>query len=184
MAEFPDHPFWDFSLQIYMTKGVAQACLELQDAHDIDVNVLLFSLWVGTSRRGALTTSQMKTLTDAVDIWHKDIVRGLRAVRTGMKESSFYEDGALTESIRQRIQKTEIDCEHIEQLILAAALDLKADSKRSDNLCLKDALSNMGTYLRTFTDISENDRKNVVYIAGAAFPRLVGDIYPISHKMF
>ncbi len=184
MTVFPNHPFWDFSLQIYMMEGVGKACLELQNAHDVDVNVLLFCLWVGTSVRADLTTSQMQTLIEAVDIWHKDIVRGLRAVRTGMKNSSFYEDGALTESVRQRIQKTEIDCEHIEQLILAAALDLKADSKRSDNLCLKDALSNMGTYLRTFTDISENDRKNVVYIAGAAFPRLVGDIYPISLKMF
>ncbi|MEE2661772.1 MAG: TIGR02444 family protein [Pseudomonadota bacterium] len=184
MAEFPDHPFWDFSLQIYMTKGVAQACLELQDTHDIDVNVLLFCLWAGASRQGTLTTSQMKIITDSVDIWHKDIVRGLRAVRTGMKDSRFYEDDALTESVRQRIQKTEIDCEHIEQLILAGALDLKTDRKRSDKLRLQDALSNMGIYLRTFTDISEKDRENVVYIAGAAFPSFVGDIYPISLEIF
>jgi len=162
-----------------MTEGVGSACLELQNAHDLDVNVLLFCLWVGASQRGVLTTFQMKTLTNTVDIWHKDIVRGLRAVRTSMKYSSFYEDGALTESVRQRIQKAEIDCEHIEQLILAAALNLKSDNKRCDKVCLKDALSNMGLYLKTFTNITEKDRQNIVYIAQVAFPGLVGDIYPL-----
>jgi len=184
LAEFPNHPFWDFSMKTYMTDGVGPACLELQNAHKVDVNVLLFCLWVGVSRRGTLTNSQMKTLTGAVEIWHKDIVRGLRAVRTGMKGSSFYGDGALTESVRQQIQKAEIDCEHIEQLILATALDLKADSKRSDKMCLKDALSNMGIYLSRFTNISEKDRENVVFIAGVAFPSLVSDIYPISLELF
>jgi len=183
LAEFPDHPFWDFSLEIYMTEGVGPACLELQNAHDLDVNVLLFCLWVGTSQRGLLTTFQMKTLTDAVDIWHKDIVRGLRTVRTGMKYNSFYEDVALTESVRQRIQKAEIDCEHIEQLILAATLDLKPDKTRCDKLCLKDALSNMGLYFKTFTNITEKDRQNIVCIVRAAFPGLAGDIYPLSFEV-
>ncbi|MEC9208556.1 MAG: DUF2390 domain-containing protein, partial [Pseudomonadota bacterium] len=42
MSEFPDHPFWDFSLDVYMSKGVGAAFLELQRAHELDVNILLF----------------------------------------------------------------------------------------------------------------------------------------------
>lgn len=38
---FPDHPFWDFSLEVYPREGVGAACLALQARHEIDVNVLL-----------------------------------------------------------------------------------------------------------------------------------------------
>jgi uncharacterized protein (TIGR02444 family) len=39
--EFPDHPFWDFSLQVHQCLGVPEACLELQTRHGLDVNMLL-----------------------------------------------------------------------------------------------------------------------------------------------
>ena len=80
MAEFPDHPFWDFSFDVYMSEGVGAACLELQDAHELDVNILLFCIWVGASGRGSLTTDQMSTVTGAVADWHHEVVRALRTV--------------------------------------------------------------------------------------------------------
>ena len=73
------------SLPPVSSNGVGAACLELQDAHELDVNVLLFCLWCGASGRGALTADEMKIATDAVHAWHHDIVRALRAVRTLMK---------------------------------------------------------------------------------------------------
>ena len=54
MSDFPDHPFWDFSLIVYMTPGVGPACVALQEAHELDVNIVLFCLWAGASGRGAL----------------------------------------------------------------------------------------------------------------------------------
>lgn len=170
MAEFPDHPFWDFSLDVYMSDGVGVACLELQDAHHLDVNILLFCQWFGASGRGALTAAQMKTVTDAVRVWHHDVVRALRAVRTLMKGGMDPAPVDLAESLRQRIQKTEIDCEHTEQLMLAASIETAVDDARSSEDRLADAVSNISEYFQTFEGVlSDRDRVNLCVILGVAF---------------
>ena len=175
MAEFPDHPFWDFSLEVYMSDGVGPACLELQDAHELDVNVLLFCMWVGASGRGALTVEQMETVAGAVHEWHEDIVRVLRALRTRMKGGMAHAPAELAESLRQRIQKTEIDCEHTEQLMLAGAVELPVEENRSPDARLSDAVSNTSAYFRTFAgDASARDRTNIALMLAVAFRDLSG----------
>jgi len=123
MAGFPDHPFWDFSLRVYGGEGVAPACLELQEAHGVDVNFLLFCCWLAASGRGGVGAAEIARLHAAAAGWHGEIVRGLRAVRKRLKQPVGGEDRALALSLRQRLQKIEIDAEHIEQLMLAAAGD-------------------------------------------------------------
>jgi len=176
LAEFPDHPFWDFSLDVYMSDGVGAACLELQDAHELDVNVLLFCLWCGASGRGALTADEMKTVTDTVHAWHHDIVRALRAVRTLMKGGMAPAPADLAESLRQRIQKTEIDCEHTEQLMLAAAIETKVDDTRTGDGRLADAVSNVSRYFQSFgAKASAQDRQNIAVMLRVAFRDLGPD---------
>jgi len=169
MAEFPDHPFWDFSLKVYMAGGVGQACLELQDAHELDVNVVLFCLWVGASGRGALDDTQMSDVLGAVHDWHHNIVRELRTVRTYMKGGVGLAPTEITESLRQRIQKTEIDCEHAEQLMLAASIDLEEVPDRKTDDRLVDAVENISKYFRTFGTVSDADRENLAHILCVAF---------------
>ena len=153
-----------------MSDGVGAACLELQDAHELDVNVLLFCLWCGASGRGALTADEMKIATDAVHAWHHDIVRSLRAVRTLMKSGMEPAPAHLAESLRQRLQKTEIDCEHTEQLMLAAAIETTVDVTREDDLRLVDAVSNVSQYFQLFgAKASAQDRQNVVVMLRVAF---------------
>ena len=176
MAEFPDHPFWDFSLDVYMSEGVGAACLDLQDAHELDVNVLLYCMWVGASGRGAITADQMSVVTGAVAEWHHEVVRALRAVRVRMKGGVGESPADLTESLRQRIQKAEIDCEHTEQLMLATSLDLSADEERAPADRLADAVSNISAYFDTFGTVSENDRKNLGVILKVAFRDIPGDV--------
>jgi uncharacterized protein (TIGR02444 family) len=120
MTSFPDHPFWDFSLRVYGSEGVAPACLVLQEAHGIDVNVLLLCCWLGASGRGAVGQDGIGGIVETVSAWHGEIVRGLRAVRKRLKEPVGGEDRDLALSIRKQVQKIEIDAEHIEQLTLAA----------------------------------------------------------------
>lgn len=170
MAEFPEHPFWDFSLSVYMSEGVGVACLDLQDAHELDVNVLLFCMWLGASGRGGLTTAEMKTVTDAVQDWHHDVVRELRAVRVRMKGGMSPAPADLSESLRQRIQKTEIDCEHTEQLMLAGAIDKDADDSRADSARLADAVANTAEYFGVFGGVATDaDRSNIAHMLGVAF---------------
>ena len=40
--------FWRFSLALYARPGVAEALIALQDRAGLDVNLILFGLWVGT----------------------------------------------------------------------------------------------------------------------------------------
>ena len=121
--QFPDHPFWDFSLATYGRDGVADACIALQEAHGADVNILLFCAWAGCSGV-RLDRAQIEAACSAVRGWHEEVVRPLRSVRRRLKSAL---DGSppseLQMALRARIQKIEIDAEHIEQLRLAALAD-------------------------------------------------------------
>ena len=176
LSDFPEHPFWDFSLDVYMSDGVGQACLELQNAHELDVNILLFCMWVGASGRGSLTAPQMAVVTNSVKEWHQDVVRALRAVRVRMKREIGSAPEALSESLRQRIQKTEIDCEHAEQLMLAASIDLVEDNASEISDRLVACVSNISTYFSSFGEVSEVDRANLSLILKAAFRELGADL--------
>lgn len=145
MTDFPDHPFWDFSLQVYGSEGVAPACLQLQEAHGIDVNILLLCCWLGASGRGAVGTEGIAKIAEAASAWHDEIVRGLRAVRKRLKEPVGGEDRDLALSIRKQVQKIEIDAEHIEQLMLAAAAESLPAAAPGDPA--EDARANAETYL-------------------------------------
>lgn len=173
MSDFPDHPFWDFSLSVYMTPGVGPACVALQEAHELDVNIVLFCLWAGASGRGALDAADMAAAAGAVAVWHAEVVRPLRAVRTRMKGGMPPAPGPLAESLRQRIQKVEIDCEHTEQLMLAGALDRPADESRSPAARARDAAANIARYCAHIGCApTDSDRRQFAAILGVAFPAL------------
>ena len=42
---------WEFSLSVYGKSGVPDACLTLQNSHCLDVNLVLFCLWLATDSR-------------------------------------------------------------------------------------------------------------------------------------
>ena len=145
-ADFPDHPFWDFSLRVYGSDGVPEACLALQERHGIDVNVMLYCCWLGASGRGALDAGEIAAVCETVEEWHRDIVRGVRAVRQRLKGGLGAAPLALSEPLRRRIAKIEVDLEHVEQLMLAGSLAREPDERRDEPRRLADALDNIGAY--------------------------------------
>lgn len=170
MTEFPEHPFWDFSLEVYMAPGVGKACIELQERHGLDVNLLLFCVWAGASGRGVLDDRGMEAATSSVRVWHDAVVRPLRAVRTRMKGGLPRASAELAESLRRRIQKIEIDCEHAEQLMVADSVDLAPDRSRSEDGRAEDAAANVARYFRSFGgDVAPEDRSRLEVVLGAAF---------------
>lgn len=122
MTAFPDHPFWDFSLQTYAAAGVAPACLALQERYRVDINFLLLCLWLGRAGYGAVGPGEIARLHGAVAVWHNEVVRRLRTVRKRLKAPVAAEDRTLALALRRRLQKIEIDAEHIEQLMLGEAV--------------------------------------------------------------
>lgn len=127
--DFPTHPFWDFSVTLYAKPGVAPACLDLQERHGIDVNALMFCLWLGASGRGPAPRESLEAAFDAVGPWHEAVVRTLRPLRRRLKPGFAPIDPALVQGLRARIQKVEIDAEHVEQLALAASAAAQAPAR-------------------------------------------------------
>ncbi len=82
---FADHPFWDFSLRVYGNDGVPAACIALQERHGIDVNLMLFSAWIGESGRGVLSGSDLEAALAATTALNRDIVCALRVIRDRLK---------------------------------------------------------------------------------------------------
>jgi uncharacterized protein (TIGR02444 family) len=174
MMDFPKHPFWDFAIKVYGAQGVSGACLEVQERLGVDVNVLLFCLWVGESGRGALTPNQLAHARDSVGRWHESVVKKMREVRRALKDDTFGAPRALSDELRRGIQAREIDAEHVEQLVLAASVDaLAADTARPAEARGEDAVANVGTYLAQLNaSLMGVDRAALATIVAAACPAM------------
>jgi uncharacterized protein (TIGR02444 family) len=169
-AEFPEHPLWDFALGVYMTEGVGPACIALQDRHGADVNVLLFCCWLGASGRGVASPNELGAALAAVEAWNREVVRAIRAVRHRLKGGLPPAPADLTEALRRRIGKIEVDLEHVEQLMLAGSLDRAPDGSRPPERCAADAVANVGAYLATIgARLDAADIGHLARIVGAAF---------------
>lgn len=136
-----ESPFWRFSLALYARPAVAGACVALQDRHGVDVNVLLFLLWLAATGR-RLSSGEVKAVDDRVEAWRTAAVVPLRALRRGLKgHSSLGYDGAV-EDLRIRIKGIELEAEHMQQedlyaMAMSTTLGLEDGSVRSaasDNL--------------------------------------------------
>jgi uncharacterized protein (TIGR02444 family) len=84
MAESEDD-FWNFSLAFYGRPGVSAACLDLQDRHGCDVNLVLYACWVGLSGRGRLTAADLAHAVATNDPWRHAVIEKLRAARRAIK---------------------------------------------------------------------------------------------------
>ena len=115
--DFPDHPFWDFSLALYAKPGVAESCLRLQDGLGLDVNLLLYACW--TAARGGERPSPdgWRRLVDETAVWRSQVVEPLRSVRRFLKDA---EATPWSTGLRERVKALELDAEHAEQLMVAA----------------------------------------------------------------
>src|SRR5436305_14768174 len=77
-------PFWRFSLQFYRQPGVADACIALQEEAGVDVNLLLFLLWLAGKAR-TLVAAEVASLDQRVADWRESTVKPLRAIRRDLK---------------------------------------------------------------------------------------------------
>lgn len=117
-TDWPENPFWTFSLQLYARIGVAPACLALQERHGVDVNVLLYCVWLGVERGLAIDDADAARITHSVAGWNDDVVVRLRSLRTGLRVDARGAPRQLSDALRNDIKRAELDAERIEQQIL------------------------------------------------------------------
>lgn len=116
-AHLPPAPdFWSFSLDFYARPGVAEACLELQDRHGLDVNLVLYCCWRGD----VLSEAQIQAAIGLTAPWREEAVQPLRALRRRLKPGfpPFPEAGVL--ALRKRIADAELEAERLQQQALDA----------------------------------------------------------------
>ena len=113
------NPFWDFSLKIYSSAAVQQACVTLQDESGVDVNVLLYMLWHAYEGR-RLGDAEGRAVLDAVERWRADVVVPLRTARRNLKQPPAGFDTSGAESLRSIVKKAELEAERLQQSALHA----------------------------------------------------------------
>lgn len=111
-------PFWRFSLAFYARPDVARACLELQDTCAVDVNLLLFLLWLSLDRR-SLSADAVRDLDDKVREWREAVIMPLRTLRRTLKEETPIAPG-MTEPLRTQVKALELEAERVQQETLYA----------------------------------------------------------------
>ncbi|MCH8174411.1 MAG: TIGR02444 family protein [Proteobacteria bacterium] len=131
----PNRPqkFWDFSIELYGRPGVADACLDLQDSHGFDVNLLLYCFWYGDCL-GSFDKLLLEELVKFSLTWNQGIVRPLREVRRWMKNQTQLvseNQAPQFQSLRERIKSEELSAEKIQQEMLEV-ITLQAIPASSD----------------------------------------------------
>jgi uncharacterized protein (TIGR02444 family) len=121
-------PFWRFSLRFYRQPGVADACIALQDGCGVDVNILLFFLWLATARR-RVPPAVAQAVCAKVASWRDDVVVPLRTLRRRLKNGSTLVERGAAELFRTRIKAVELESERLQQesmFVLAVRLATEA----------------------------------------------------------
>jgi uncharacterized protein (TIGR02444 family) len=107
-------PFWTFSLGYYRGAGVSEACLELQDNCGVDVNVVLFLLWMA-SQKQQIAVDAVKRLADKVRPWQVDVIGPIRTLRRRLKGDAPLLDKGPAELFRTKIKAVELESERLQQ---------------------------------------------------------------------
>jgi uncharacterized protein (TIGR02444 family) len=141
----PNKPqkFWTFSLELYDAEGVAAACLELQDAYQLDVNLILFCFWHG-SVYGKIDQELLQNIIKLSIEWRSGVVQPLRSARSWMKLNSNPSD--QFDSLRERIKADELMAEKF-QIERIANLTLVFNKGRKCVLSNDDAEENIDSLL-------------------------------------
>ncbi|MBZ8134356.1 TIGR02444 family protein [Afifella sp. IM 167] len=161
MPAFPPHPFWDFSLALYGRPGVAEACLKLQERHGLDVNIVLFCLWSAADGRAPLGAREFAAILERAGEWHENVVRPLRGTRRRMKEGAEGLELSLVLDVRKKLAGIEIDCEHLEQLAIAAAAGPGA-ADTAGTPAAERARANVDTYLTAVGVVADAEDRQVL----------------------
>jgi uncharacterized protein (TIGR02444 family) len=114
-----DTPFWRFSLNFYRQTGVAEACIALQDDCGVDVNLMLFLLWLAASRR-QLSIDNVKQLDDAVRGWRELTIIPIRKIRRALKDAATLVETGRQQAFRTKIKALELEAERLQQEALYA----------------------------------------------------------------
>lgn len=112
-------PFWTFSLAFYGAPGVPAACIALQDGRGVDVNLMLFGLWLAEQGR-AVSAGDLAQADAAVADWRAQAVVAIRGARRFLRTPPSAFDATAAAALRERVKAVELESERLQQEALFA----------------------------------------------------------------
>ncbi len=140
--------FWDFSVRTYYGAGVQEAFLALQNERGVDINMLLFCIWLGRTH-GEFSDSLFAAACDFSVSWARHVVVPLRNVRTWMKGAGCH-DGAVPVQdcmdLREKVKGIEFAAEKLQEEVLESLCADHPRAQQSAAQQLAAATSNIRRY--------------------------------------
>ncbi len=178
---------WEFSLSLYDKPGVPDACLTLQNRHNLDVNLVLFCLWLAADSR-CLAKDAMQEVIARSDAWRGKMISPLRALRTDMK--GWPSDGSVSdfsrrddfEALRSKVKALELEAEKWQQQMLTSYAEHHAVSPDPELVGLS---ASLGLLIAGSGDSNSGWKNAVSWIAdakGADFAKRVRRALAIDDK--
>ncbi|WP_200911749.1 TIGR02444 family protein [Mesorhizobium sp. 1M-11] len=123
---------WAFMLGVYARPDVAPACLRLQDAHGLDIPLMLAVLYGGVCGR-VPDPEQIRAFDENCRVWRETAIRPLREVRRAMKSHDWLASQPRALLLRERVKAAELEAERVEADVLERMLgDISLGSRQID----------------------------------------------------
>jgi uncharacterized protein (TIGR02444 family) len=109
--------FWDFSVRTYYREGVQEAFLALQNQWGVDINMLLFCIWLGRTH-GEFTDRLFDATCEFSARWARHVVVPLREVRTWMKGAGCHDGKVPVQDcmdLREKVKGVEFAAEKMQE---------------------------------------------------------------------
>ena len=106
---------WRFSLAFYAMPQVAESLIALQDRDGLDVNMMLFALWLGASGRGRASGDAIAAAERAIGTIGSEIIGPLRALRRRLT----HDPAPDVQRLREGVKALELAAEELVQTRLA-----------------------------------------------------------------
>ena len=104
-----ENRLWEFALALYEKPEVAACCLQLQDRNSVNVNILLWSIWL-EHKHLCLTDERLLAACELIQQWDENYVQVLRTLRRNIKHE-FKHNLALVANVRDSIKHAELTAE-------------------------------------------------------------------------
>ena len=140
--EAEEDALWHFSLAFYAVPGIARALITLQDRDGLDVNLILFALWLGLSGYGLLDRGALAAADRAVCAIRTEVVEPLRTLRRRLKGNP----DPSVQNLREGVKELELAAERMVQSRLACLAGPR-DSEAPHGARLAAAYANVALYL-------------------------------------
>jgi uncharacterized protein (TIGR02444 family) len=118
----------------------------LQNEAGVDVMMFLVIAFAAVRHRILLTPSEIRQLDEACRPWREQIVRPLRAIRSGLKTGPLPAPNSETEEFRSKVKAIELASERLQNRLIAERLPLKPPTREKvDREDLRAVLRNVVT---------------------------------------